>query len=132
MMTITGSVSTTGIVTGYSAGSTTISYTGMNGCSRSKVVSVVAAKPGETVSGVAEVAAFNLYPNPTSGSFTIETDVRGSLVVFAYDGKVVSEYQLTEKMTTVSLPSELPAGMYICNFRFDDGTSKTAKLYLQK
>jgi hypothetical protein len=104
----------------------------MNGCSRSKVVSVVAAKPGETVSGVAEVAAFNLYPNPTSGSFTIETDVRGSLVVFAYDGKVVSEYQLTEKMTTVSLPSELPAGMYICNFRFDDGTSKTAKLYLQK
>jgi uncharacterized protein YjdB len=132
LMTITGSVSTTGVVTGYSAGSTTISYTGVNGCSRSKVVSVVSAKPGETVSGVEEVTAFNLYPNPTSGSFTIESDVHGSLVVFTYDGKVVSEYQLTERTTTVSLPSELPAGMYLCNFRFEDGTSKTAKLYLQK
>ncbi len=132
LMTITGSVSTTGVVTGYSAGSTTISYTGSNGCSRSKVVSVVAAKPGEAVSGIDEVSGFNLYPNPTSGSFTVESDVHGSLVVFTYDGKVVSEYQMIEKTTSVTLPSELPAGMYICNFRFDNGTSKTAKLYLQK
>ena len=130
---ITSAAATSASVSAVSTGVTVISYTFSNGCWKSKEVSVVGsgAKSATTESFAEAAADLKLYPNPTSGTFTIEASMNGNLSIYTFDGKLVSEYQLTGNTTTVSLPSNLVAGIYICQFRFDDGSTKSSKLYFQ-
>ena len=127
---ITSAAASSASISGVSSGSAAIFYTLSNGCSKSKDVNVVGtgARSAETVAEV--VVDFKMYPNPTNGTFTVESSVNGSFSVYTFDGKLVNEYQLNGA-TTVSLPSDLVTGVYICQFRFEDGTTKTSKLYFQ-
>jgi uncharacterized protein YjdB len=117
-------------VRGNGSGATQVWYRLANGCGRSKDVSVVGAKAAVVAEEVVE-NTFNVYPNPTSGVINVESSVAGSFAVYTFDGKQVSEYQIGANTNTVNLPSGLAAGVYICQFRFEDGTSKTVKLFLQ-
>ncbi len=117
-------------VRGNGHGSAQVWYRFANGCGRSKDVSVVGAKSAPVAEEVVE-NLFNVYPNPTSGVINVESSVAGSFAVYTFDGKQVSEYQIGANTNTVSLPSGLAAGVYICQFRFEDGTSKTVKLFYQ-
>jgi uncharacterized protein YjdB len=105
-------------------------YRFANGCGRSKELSVVGAKTAPVAEEVV-ASTFNVYPNPTSGLINVESSVAGSFSVYTFDGKQVSEFQIGANTTTVNLPSGLAAGVYICQFRFEDGTSKTVKLFYQ-
>ncbi|MBL7692842.1 MAG: Ig-like domain-containing protein [Flavipsychrobacter sp.] len=117
-------------VRGNGSGTAQVWYRLANGCGRSKEVSVVGAKTAPVAEEVLE-NVFNVYPNPTSGVINVESSVAGSFSVYTFDGKQVSEFQIGANTTTVNLPSGLAAGVYICQFRFEDGTSKTVKLFYQ-
>jgi len=124
--------SSSGLINGISAGASTITYTGTNGCYRTANLSVTAPKPGAPITTTTEnEVEFKLYPNPTNGTFTVETPVNGVFAIYSFDGKAVNEIAISDKTTTVSLPNTLAAGVYICQFRMEDGTSKTAKLVYQ-
>lgn len=117
-------------VRGNGSGTAQVWYRFANGCGRSKEVSVVGAKTAPVAEDVV-TNAFNVYPNPTSGVINVESSVAGSFAVYTFDGKQVSEFQIGANTTTVTLPAGLTAGVYICQFRFEDGTSKTVKLFYQ-
>jgi hypothetical protein len=117
-------------VRGNGHGTAQLWYRLANGCGRSKEVSVVGAKTAPVAEEVV-ASTFNVYPNPTSGVINVESSVAGSFSVYTFDGKQVSEFQIGANTTTVNLPSGLAAGVYICQFRFEDGTSKTVKLFYQ-
>uniref|UniRef100_UPI00263486B8 T9SS type A sorting domain-containing protein n=1 Tax=uncultured Chryseobacterium sp. TaxID=259322 RepID=UPI00263486B8 len=67
-----------------------------------------------------------IYPNPSKGIFTIETDAKNGIAytVFAMDGKLVNKKKdvrskdgkIIEKVNL----SELPAGVYILQVEKDD------------
>jgi hypothetical protein len=105
-------------------------YTLPNGCSRSKTVSIVGAKSAD-LTETTGVAEFKLYPNPTSGTITIESSYAGSFTVYTFDGKKVSDYQFSANSSSVTLPAGLATGMYICQFVFENNSTKTVKLYYQ-
>jgi trimeric autotransporter adhesin len=129
---ISGATTTTGLVSGISAGATVISYTMANGCSRTVNMNVLAGRGVATETEIVSDAAFRMFPNPSNGAFTVESDVNGVFAIFTFDGKLVSEHTITDRSTAVSLPSGLAAGIYVCQFRFEDGSVKTAKLYYQQ
>jgi len=130
--TISMGSTTSKMVNGVAGGTATISYTLSNGCSKTAAVTVVAGRPGRSVTENAElVNEFRMYPNPTSGMLTVEAQSAGTFVLYTFDGKMVQEFKLEAAANSISLPSNLAAGMYMCQFMFEDGTSRTEKLMYQ-
>lgn len=127
---ITSSSGASANVSAVATGVADIYYTLPNGCSRSKSVSIVGAKSAD-LTETTDVAEFKLYPNPTSGTITIESSLAGSFAVYTFDGKKVSDYQFSANSSSVTLPGGLATGMYICQFVFENNSSKTVKLYYQ-
>jgi uncharacterized protein YjdB len=127
---ITSSSGASANVAAVATGVAELYYTLPNGCSRSKSVSIVGAKSAD-LTETTDVAEFKLYPNPTSGTITIESSYAGSFAVYTFDGKKVSEYQFSANSSSVTLPAGLATGMYICQFVFENNSSKTVKLYYQ-
>ena len=76
-------------------------------------------------------SVFNLYPNPTYGSFTIETEAAGILTVFTIDGKELVRYHVSEGTTGVSLPKEVAVGVYMCRYYCEDGRTFIVRLIVQ-
>ncbi|MES2703283.1 MAG: Ig-like domain-containing protein [Bacteroidota bacterium] len=108
------SVDTGGVVTGASGGSATISYSVSNpGCTvrAMKAISVMLSRaPG----AVAQVAGnLQLYPNPTTGTFTIDAPEAGVLNIYTLDGKEVGKYPVARGATMITLPNELASGVYM-------------------
>ena len=130
---ILSSTATTASIAGIASGTVSVLYTIANGCYKSKDVTVVGfgAKSAAVVAAEDEAAFFKVYPNPTTGVFNVESSLNGNLSIYTYDGKLINEYQLNGNTTRVSLPTDLAAGIYICQFRFEDGTTKTTRLYFQ-
>src|SRR6202012_1771607 len=68
----------TGVVTGISVPAATISYTVANGAcmlSVTKLITVTAARPENNMVQAGET--LSIYPNPTSGTFTVNAPVGG-------------------------------------------------------
>ena len=130
---ILSSTATTASIAGIASGTVSVLYTIANGCYKSKDVTVVGfgAKSAAVVAAEDEAAFFKVYPNPTTGVFNVESSLNGNLSIYTYDGKLINEYQLNGNTTRVSLPTDLAAGIYICQFRFEDGTTKTTRLYFR-
>ena len=76
----------------------------------------------EPLLGVAPSKPFTLYPNPTTGTLTIE-GVTGYLQMYIYDlvGREVMTYSLTPSKKTIDV-SDLPSGMYVVTLRGKDKT----------
>jgi hypothetical protein len=129
--TVGSSVSTgTGVVTGLVAGTTTISYTLPTGCARTAIVTVNPCTRAANTTGVdvVSVSSLSVYPNPTSGAFTVSTAEAGTLLVYAVDGKEVAKYQLTEGDTQLSLPQGTAAGIYMCRYVGNNGSTVMIRL----
>jgi hypothetical protein len=116
-----------------SAGSVTISFTASStGCVGSwgiEVNPVTESKPGMSN---ATASAFSLYPNPTVGSLTINTEVGGRMVVMAIDGRTAGSYELTAGSNMIQLASDLAAGVYMCQFSGTDGSTQQVRMVLQR
>ncbi len=71
---------------------------------------------------------FSVYPNPTSGTLTVETQVSGVFTIYTIDGKQVQQYTITELLATLILPGNLASGIYMCRFNGDDGSTAIIRL----
>jgi trimeric autotransporter adhesin len=127
------SVSGTGVVTGNSVAATTITYTlPATGCFGTRGVNVLAARAGSP-SGVIESAGLlKVYPNPTSGTLTIDAPEAGTFTVYTIDGKEVAQYTVSASVNMVTLPSSLAAGIYMCRFVGADGASAIVRLVYER
>lgn len=123
-------VAGTGFMTAISAGVVTISYTRSNSCGSrtdSRVFTILSPKPGIRLSDN-NINTIRLYPNPTTGAFTLEAPCGGTLSLYTIDGRLVAEFHLTESTTLLTLSNELSAGIYMCRFNGDDGTTAMVRL----
>ena len=105
-------------------GATDRSFTPLNTGNYSVVVSRshcvdTSACYNVVVTGLSEQKAkeeqFTVYPNPTNGAFTIESDTRSNNAVFEIrdiTGKIIRKGNLKAKRTTLDL-SEYSSGVYI-------------------
>ncbi|MCF8450217.1 MAG: Ig-like domain-containing protein, partial [Taibaiella sp.] len=128
------SVSGTGVVTGNSIAATTITYTLSTGCFASRGITVVTTRPssGGAESITPQVGHIKVFPNPTSGTLTVESGISGVFTVFTIDGKEVARYAVSTQATTVSLPQHLAAGVYMCRFTGTDGTTAIVRLVYER
>jgi hypothetical protein len=59
---------------------------------------------------------------------TVEAVVNGVFKIMTVDGRTVAQYAISEKTTTITLPKDLAAGMYMCRFEGEDGIVETFKI----
>jgi hypothetical protein len=125
----TGASAGYGAVTGHATGTTTISYTLSTGCARTAVVTVNScSRPEEPNAAVTDM---HLYPNPTTGAFTIETGTSGILIVYAVDGREVARFDVGTGARTLELPHGLANGIYQCRFMANDGQATAIRIMLE-
>ncbi|MBL7692662.1 MAG: Ig-like domain-containing protein [Flavipsychrobacter sp.] len=123
--------SSTGVVTGVSAGNATITYRiTTTGCFATRTVTVnsVAGRSADNQPMVQTEFSFSFYPNPTTGNITVAAGTKGSLYLFSQDARVVGEYNIDQPSVQISLPGNLAAGVYYCRFVGEDGSSAAAQL----
>lgn len=77
---------------------------------------------------VKEVYNVKIYPNPSVDHVTIETDLTGTVVLYDFQGRVVSEQKLNS-LTVVDVDSQ-PSGTYILNLITNQGV-KSYKIIKQ-
>ncbi len=133
--TTLASVSSSGIVTGISSGTATISYQVSNTCGSNTTTYTITVLPvaacPDNVTNITRTTALTLYPNPNDGTFTIagswnssETQVRIELLNVL--GQVV--YSETAPIDNGSISivmqtgNKLSAGNYLV--RISDGTNQ--------
>ena len=99
------------------------------GCeNKSNIIStcemIITQRSGEILSNNGTQQVFTLYPNPTTGTLTIE-GVTGYLQMYIYDlvGREVMTYSLTPSKKTIDV-SDLPSGMYVVTLQGEDKTWK--------
>ncbi len=125
------SITIGGFVTGIATGSTTISYTAANpGCSvrATKVVSVTASRDGSVSSEQFAIGSLQLYPNPTTGTFTIEAPEAGTFSIYTLDGREVSRYTIAQGAVVINLPNDLVNGIYMCRYYGASGKTTVVRL----
>ncbi len=114
------SVSTVGVVTGSSAGSTIITYrVSATGCQSVKTVTVLSGA-GKVETGLNNVV--RLYPNPARSSFIIESSSEGLMYLVAMSGETIQTGSLRKGDNSIVLDDTLANGMYLCRLVLTDGT----------
>ena len=69
-----------------------------------------------------------LYPNPTSGTFSIEASEAGTLVIYSVDGRILGSYSISKGITKIELPVGLAQSVYACYYKGNDGKVDIVKL----
>jgi trimeric autotransporter adhesin len=125
-----------GTITGVSLGVTTVTYTNsvyFGGCFRTRSMTVSPARPGSpVVSEAVQASVLKVFPNPTSGTLTIDAPVAGTFTVYTIDGKQVAQYTVAASANMVTLPSNLAAGIYMCRFVGTEGTYAIVRLVFER
>lgn len=125
-----------GTITGVSVGATTVTYTNsayFGGCFRTRAMTVIPARPGSpVVSEAVQASVLKVFPNPTSGTLTIDAPVAGTFTVYTIDGKQVAQYTVAASVNMVTLPSNLAAGIYMCRFIGAEGTLAIVRLVYEQ
>ena len=78
-------------------------------------------KPTEVPNVPNAGGAISVYPNPTTGAFTIQSGSPGRGVLYNLQGLKVVQYDVKEGRNDIALPSGLASGIYI--LRFTDSAS---------
>ncbi len=96
--------------------------------------------PGKQAISEYEELSWNIYPNPSSSSFTIELnvpqDLPTDLRIFDITGKeILTIYEhttLTKGHYPIKVTNEqLPSGVYICQLKYQDETGQEHRSYLK-
>lgn len=70
-----------------------------------------------------------IYPNPSSGKFTIESNVQGEVTVIDLTGKSIFKGEVTQKLK-IDLSNQTP-GMYIVKYLDENDKITTRKLIIE-
>lgn len=128
------SINATGAVYGRNAGTVIIRYIVSNMCNRDTAEYEVTVVPTEVCLASAgpnvtvQQPAITIYPNPTNGTFAIKTPGSGMLDLFTIDGRLVTRFEVAGKTADIQMPRDLKAGVYVCRFTNDDGTTTNVRL----
>ncbi|MEO6831901.1 MAG: T9SS type A sorting domain-containing protein [Chitinophagaceae bacterium] len=60
---------------------------------------------------------FSLYPNPTTGSFSLNSNDAGQLALYTIEGLKVTQYAVKTGKNEYALPATLASGVYIGKFQ---------------
>ncbi|MBS1583999.1 MAG: T9SS type A sorting domain-containing protein [Bacteroidetes bacterium] len=68
-----------------------------------------------------------IYPNPTTGDFTLETGAenKGYFYLYTLLGQLVASYPITEVKTEIHMVQDIMPGVYIGQFKPFDGSADT-------
>jgi hypothetical protein len=129
---------THGAVTGVAAGTVIISLTNAAGCSAAREVTVSVCPSRGMNSGTTAVSNFNdgnvniaLYPNPTKGTFIVNTPEAGTLSIYTLEGREVMKQEVSTGTTELNLPSAISTGVYMCRFIGNEGATLTIRLVFE-
>jgi hypothetical protein len=130
---VVGSSPSYGAVTGVVGGVTTLSYTTAPSCTRTLNVTAAACR-GANTTGIVNAEsniAVSLYPNPTTGTFTVSAHEAGVLNVYTLEGREVSSHEIAKGDTQITLPNSLARGVYMCRFNGNDGSTVMVRLVME-
>jgi hypothetical protein len=127
-------------VHGVAAGTAFISFTNMAGLLFNKrsyrfCMSFKRHEPGTTavtnLNGDGNVN-ISLYPNPTKGTFSVNTPEAGTLSISTIEGREVMKHEVKAGITELDLPSSIVTGVYMCRFVGIDGSTTTVRLIYEQ
>lgn len=79
------------------------------------------------------ISEIKLYPNPTTGSFTVKTDMTSSksfIQVFGLSGQMIHEEPLQKAVQTIRL--DVPDGVYFVTITDETGNKSISKLIISR
>ncbi len=124
--------SATGVVSGVSSGSVTITYrVPSTGCFATSGMSVTVPKPA-VIRESSNDGVFNVFPNPTTGLLNVSTSVAGMFNVIGLDGKVVASQYMGSGLNVFYVDQGVTSGIYLCVFNASDGSEHISRLVLQR
>ncbi len=134
--TLIAGITTAGVVTGVTPGTATIKYIVVGQCAADTAQLVVTVKSVfdcfTSVDPVKDLEkSVTIYPNPTTGSFVVSTQVPGTLSVWSIDGKLVFNKAIADKETSIVLPAGITSGIYVSRFTDIEGNSTVVRLNYQ-
>ena len=72
-----------------------------------------------------------IYPNPTTGNFTVKVPSSGTLSISSVDGQLLASVAVIKGENSVTLPAGARPGIHIVNFRSINGYHTVRKLVYQ-
>ncbi len=75
---------------------------------------------------------FQLYPNPTSSSFTININEAGTFTLYSIDGKKMNEYNVTGGLNIIDIPQGQASGIYIGKYIGRHGNTATVRVVYER
>lgn len=121
--------STSGIAMGVNTGSAIITYrVSATQCYRTALLTVGTPLEKQAGTGSFAESKIVIYPNPTSGMLTVECGAAGVFTVYTLDGKQLQQYSTQAPSTTIQMPVNLAAGVYMCRFEGVDGSSQIVRV----
>ncbi len=80
---------------------------------------------------ISTVENFNIFPNPNSGTFTIELSENSKITIdiFSITGKLLKSKVINQQSTTVNINDKKP-GIYILQIKDDKKIVKTQKIII--
>jgi hypothetical protein len=94
------------------------------------------AKFNGSTSGIKSSAAnehnARLFSNPSNGRFVVDVPAGGSVDVLSAEGKRVAGYSVKKGTNELTLPDGIADGMYLINYRGDNGVTDNFKLVLHR
>ena len=125
--------SASGNVTGLAPGVAKIRYVAFNVCSTDTAYYDVYVRydvdcPTSITTTEGANMDVRLYPSPTNGIVTVETPQAGTIVVYTIDGKMIASYKVGSNTSTIYLPGNIAAGVYVCRFTGEDGSAAISRI----
>jgi hypothetical protein len=120
--------SATGALVGVNAGAVTVSYKAPTGCYATLPITIITPREIGNTATEEATATFELYPNPTTGTFNINTPAAGTFSMYTLEGKAVEQYNVTAGTNILNMPKGLASGIYMCRFSGENGTSVMVRL----
>ena len=133
LTTATGTITSTGIFTAVHEGDADVSYSVTNTCGTSVAYRTLHVISADDCGGSGERTAFNIYPDPNNGSFTIEIPQPGNnarITIMDVTGRTIQTItpQQGELLVPVSLVN-MPSGTYMVKL-VADGKVYSGKVVL--